>query len=845
MFRFLIGLLLIATPVLAIGQPANECGFDPDILSSNAADAAFKSFHENKPLPSDLKSLDTLELPIRFTVFRNDDGSMPEINGRTSGLVTQREADRAIANLNLAYAHVKVRFIQEGPVNYIDNSKARIANVPSHYFSFTSSNSNGYVNWKLPSGVVGKGSRLFSPPPSYNQYGPTGNGVFYIRDSTYLIRPTVVHEMGHVFGLLHTFNGGEKLYDNPSDPIENSPHIFADRNTRELVIREEVPADSAPFPVPNYRTAGDRLKDTPAWGRMNSNWPNPTDSNCSEYIDEVNGVNRCSSGFLQSDCIYRGNYVDYNGNEFVDTDISISNFMSYSDASSSICRTSFTNDQYLLQNSTIRRYAVDLWDRSKGASFTDSVLFWNSNLPVKDINITFTHPEDGPAEGRYSQVTTPSDGSFSARLFDEKVKAKVSFLGNGDVNRDYEQDVDTSYNIFHFTDSDWLSGVSTADLVLTVKYILGGCEFNSFQLLSADVNRDGEITIMDALEIRKKILGQISGFDAYPSGPWQFVPEVISSSADFVTNPFNMSIEGVQYHGEAPYLSSTFEYTPQVGSAAGFSAFKLGDVTGDAQVTNKDGDNLLASGCPRDADAVTLYTYSSASNLNNNVTFQYRLTPTFSGLASGFQGEIYFDNTKLELMEVLIGSEDEDAGSDFFNIIENGSNTSVRFSYIYHKNNPSKSKQLTANEQILAFNFKTKVGGLDPSQEIRSGTDLPLEIYQKNGCLLSGEILANVELEVESDTFNEALSAPSDFSLALAPNPARDKASIIIKSVGSEHYRVVIHSITTGRSIKQWEAQTLGGYYRQEIDISDLPNDIFLVKVTNSQRSQSLKLIKI
>jgi hypothetical protein len=371
-------------------------------------------------------------------------------------------------------------------------------------------------------------------------------------------------------------------------------------------------------------------------------------------------------------------------------------------------------------------------------------------------------------------------------------------------------------------------------------------EFNSFQLLSADVNRDGEVTIIDALEIRKQILGQINGFAAYPSGPWQFVPEVISSSAGFATNPFNMSIEGIQYQGEAPYLSSTFEYTPQVGSAAGFSAFKLGDVTGDAQATNNNSSsNFMASGCPREADATTLYAYSSESNLDNNTTFQYRLIPTFSGLASGFQGEINFDNTTLELLEVLPVSKSEDSGSDYFNVIQHGQETTVRFSYTYNKNSSAQTKQLSADEQMLAFRFKTKVAGLDPSQEIGLGTDLPLEVYQTDGCLLSGEILANVVLEAESEEASGPLSSPMDFTLALAPNPARDKASIIINSSNSDHFRVVIYSITTGREFKQWEAQTLNGYYRHEIDISDLPKDVFLVKVMDSQKSQSLKLIKI
>jgi len=671
--------------------------------------------------------------------------------------------------------------------------------------------------------------------------------MFALRDSVYLLRPTLVHEIGHVFGLLHTFHGGDKLYDNPADPIENSPLLFADRDTRELVIREEVSADSVPFPIPNYRTAGDRLKDTPAWGRMNTHWPNPTDEDCSIYKDQTRNVASCSFGFLQYDCIYRGNYVDYNGHELENTDVSISNFMSYSDSSPSICRTSFTNDQYLLQNTTIRNAAVELWNNTDGIRFTDSVFYWNSSIPVKDANINFKHPESGPAKGRYARVTSSSDGSFSATLFDSLVRTKASVLGSGEVNRDYRQSADTSYNIYQYTDSDWLTGVSTADLLLLVKYILGLTELNAFQQLSADVNRDGKITIQDAIEIKRQILGQVDGFSKYPSGPWQFVPEVIATSSGFAADPFNMVINGTAYQGNAPYLSSTFSYSPVPGSKAGFSAYKLGDLTGDALTSPVTHKNPLASNCPGSKKSTTLHNFSSGNYVEPNAVFQYRISPTSSGLLSGIQGELVFDNSKMRLIEASITDNNRGFDTDAYSITSKGPETTIRFSCIYYKKELAKTDQTGQNEGILSIDFEALVEGIDPSEEIVSGPGLPLEVYQENGCLLAGDLLAEIFVNApDTPAVNDRTNfSPDDFTLAISPNPANDEASIIIKSSGSERYHVTVFSITTGRQVKQWQAQAQGGYYRRNVDVSGLPTDVYLVKVTDSRSSQSLKLVKI
>ena len=68
---------------------------------------------------------------------------------------------------------------------------------------------------------------------------------------------------------------------------------------------------------------------------------------------------------------------------------------------------------------------------------------------------------------------------------------------------------------------DPLNGVTTFDLLLMSKYILGQWEpDNPVDLLAADVNLDGEINSKDLLIVRDLILGNRSNF---PSGsPWRF-----------------------------------------------------------------------------------------------------------------------------------------------------------------------------------------------------------------------------------------------------------------------------------------------------------------------------------
>jgi hypothetical protein len=818
--------------------------------------AAFDKFHSEPHSLSKLAELDTLTFPIRITVFREDDGTMPLHPNGSLEPVTQEGVTMALSILNSTYAAIKVKFVQDGPINYIDNSRIIQEGLISTSFSdevrvpsFTSSNAHLTV---FPRGSFA--SRLY-----WNgMYGIAGNGSFNLHSSISLSSTIVpTHEMGHVLGLDHTFHGA-KLYDNPAAPIENSPMLFADRNKRELVIREHQPEGSVNFHLYNHKTAGDRISDTPAFGRGGSSFPDPDDPDCFVYNDQIGGVENCTSGatVVSNTCSYTGNYVDYNGHEFTNTDIGISNFMSYTIP----CGNNFTTDQLLRQSMAIREDAVRVWDPTKGTLFVDSVQFWNTEVPIKNANIVFSHKEDSVADGRYSQVTTPTDGSFSAKLFDSSVKAKSIMLGRGAKNPEYQYYSDTSYVMYNYDENDWVNDVTTADIVWLTRYILGVESLNPFQKLAADVNRDGELSISDIIDIKRLILGLNVEFNNYPSGPWQFVPEVVSQDPNFLGDPFNMLLDGTAYTNEAPYIKSDFFFTPVLGETAGFDAYKLGDVNGSSMETLTEG--IVPSGSCSKEEKGEMVDISSNTTFGKDESLKYQISPTSSKDISGFQVELEFDNTKLALLEkqVVLGSglveraAVETVGippgtnqnvTRWANELVKGSKTRVRLSYVFDGSGPNSSQKIDPSENMVELVFKTKEAGVNLSEAITLGTGIPFEVYQADGCVIKEDFVSDIGLKEKSFSGSKEPTAYEQFSMSVSPNPVADKATVIIKSPIDEKYVVTLYSMTTGEKVRSFSVETTGGYFYGSINTDDLPKDVILVKVKGPHTNYSTKLIKL
>jgi hypothetical protein len=120
-------------------------------------------------------------------------------------------------------------------------------------------------------------------------------------------------------------------------------------------------------------------------------------------------------------------------------------------------------------------------------------------------------------------------------------------------------------------DGYYLDGVSTLDLILIQKHILGVTQLDSKdKLVAADVNHNGDISVMDLVSLRKIILGIA---DDFPLGKaWMVVPKT-----DFEN-------EGI----EAQQLSDSLrlENLAQGLNNIDFLGIKIGDVNHSSETLN-------------------------------------------------------------------------------------------------------------------------------------------------------------------------------------------------------------------------------------------------------------------
>ena len=124
------------------------------------------------------------------------------------------------------------------------------------------------------------------------------------------------------------------------------------------------------------------------------------------------------------------------------------------------------------------------------------------------------------------------------------------------------------YEITPAKDIDYLNGVSTLDLVMIQRHILGAVYLDSpYKIIAADIDNSETITAIDLIELRKLILGIYNEFPLNDS--WRFV----DASHTFVdeTNPF-------------PYPEAILYTDLAVDQmASNFMGVKIGDVNGSVQ----------------------------------------------------------------------------------------------------------------------------------------------------------------------------------------------------------------------------------------------------------------------
>jgi len=175
-----------------------------------------------------------------------------------------------------------------------------------------------------------------------------------------------------------------------------------------------------------------------------------------------------------------------------------------------------------------------------------------------------TYSQDVSISGSVTTIDEEALCNAKVTLFDENGDEITSMMT--DQDGDYFFDNLVNEKTYHLTvsrDIEVLNGISTFDVVMVSKYILGTAEIDDPRLLySLDVDNSSFISVRDMVFMRRVILGIDA---ALPVESWQF----FSSGAQIEDNEDPWATANIQVR--------TYETLSSSVEDANFIGFKTGD----------------------------------------------------------------------------------------------------------------------------------------------------------------------------------------------------------------------------------------------------------------------------
>lgn len=265
-----------------------------------------------------------------------------------------------------------------------------------------------------------------------------------------------------------------------------------------------------------------------------------------------------------------------------------------------------------------------------------------------------------------------------------------------------------SYTLRPERDGDYLNGVSTLDLILISRHILGVMPLNTpYKMIAADVNRSNTISTLDLIALRKMILGMETEF---PNGntSWRFV-----DANHLFLNPNN------PFATPFPEVVNINEFN-QDHTDANFVAIKIGDV------------DLSAS--PNDFDDIDDRNAQGSLTLNvpdvsvkEGQTFTLPFTASGMDEVLGYQFTLRFSTEYLEYEDMSMGSLPSlDEGN--FNVLK------TRDGWLTTSWNVMDRKPSAELIELFAITFRARrdIASLEELLEI-TGVPTAHEAYGPNG----------------------------------------------------------------------------------------------------------------
>jgi hypothetical protein len=344
-----------------------------------------------------------------------------------------------------------------------------------------------------------------------------------------------------------------------------------------------------------------------------------------------------------------------------------------------------------------------------------------------------------------------------------------------------------SYTISPKKNMGYLNGITTYDLVLMGRHVLGISPLNSpYKIIAADINRSGSVTTADIVELRKLIL-QV--YHELPNNhSWRFVAKshVFSNPA----NPFSPVF---------PESVNVANLSQNVLDA-NFIGIKIGDLNCSAAANFDDGDTYDRNG----AESLIMETEDRQVQPGDEIVLPLRLKERCDLLALQFTLEFETDNLELQGIEkgVLPVTEKEVFGQS---LVQDGILTAAWFNL-----NPV---EVEADGALFSLRFKVNREGR--LSEMLALTSRFTEALAYN----ANEISTNLNLVFANQ--NNMLS--SAFQLYQnQPNPFKKSTSIGFTLPEPGWAKLTIYDLS-GKVLKSYDRIFREGYNRLTIERDELP----------------------
>ena len=768
--------IFILFSLALIGQNTNShigCGHQS--MDYQSLCKIHEELEQNQTISSKSRSANASvsTIPIVFTVFRRDDGTANNHIDQTDIDAILNELDQVFSDFN---------FIQIGDIRYVNNSVQYAAeSVADNFtdFSFVSSVVNFYIRGAAPTASA-------SQPWSgqFNSKLVVGDNRANVGSNGQLTSFRIIaHEMGHILGLEHTFAGldiNPYTQGNQSSSQTNWPN--------ELKIRTLSEGVGKTYPTPNWSTAGDFIQDTPA--------------DCNPLED-----NDCDVVYTNQSPTYVGMYKDAN-NDFITPDLS--NYMSYY-----LFTNSFTTGQEDKMDQIYNAYYSNQLDPSRNYDIVDRVEFVGTNIGIPNVGINHSFPTSANNQIQSNSFTNQT-GDFVGMNYNPLtfLSARKKVFEGGTIDN-------SNHDV-----NDWVNGVSTFDIVLIQKHILGITPFqDGYKKIAADVNQSGSITAFDIVQLRQLILNITESLPSYAE-PWVFIPEFIPQDHQtmFNSNPFNSNIANI---GWPNYIDEIIVYNMPPAGKRGFDGIKIGDVNNSAnpqmQLQQKTSETRAAKTIVKgNVDVI---------NQKEEVELSFEID-NFKEIVS-YQMDLNLPMDKFDLIDLdqgdLVGFTKDNFNID---LLKRGTLKTIWVDSLI------RGVSMENGKALFKLRLKAKKPVFDLNKSINWNSEgLGKKFFDSDG----KEVDVNVVIKVNKIN-NTKLDKQS---LVVYPNPTRNLIKAKLTSSNQEDVLVNIYD-SQGRTIYQSTQNVSRGVNEIEIGRSiNLPIGVLSLEIITSEGVLNNKVINV